>query len=205
MNKKAQNTGHSSQNRKYYPKDSLITDSVICSKEVQKITEIDFPRGFLGVEIGPGGVLTPQPGLTVNLEGVSQNIVLLRDKIVNIGFFPVTITRGDTPVPGLEEVNLPLQEETDCPGVCPEDIAIEAPFQVEAVIIQPIPRSVSATDEVVVLDIVRFKIVLRTTITVVRPIINSKDGCFVKDVNEHRCETPSPRNIVLPVRPANEG
>lgn len=185
--------------------DGVLVDKVICSKEVQKVVETDLTPFLFDTEIGPGGVLSRQVGLTVN--SIAQNVVVLRDKVVNIGFINVTFTVDGTPVddPFLTGVNLPFQEETECPGACPEDTVLETPLQVEAIIIQPIPRFLAGMGGNVSLgDSIRFKVILRTTLTVVRPVIKSKDGCF-SDVNQNRCETPTPLNITLPVPPTNGG
>lgn len=208
--------------------DAILEERVICSKVVQKVAQIDIPLFSLNialanagrsdfVEIGPGGTLTPAVDLIVDESGISQNIVLLRDKVINLGFVPVTITVGGIPVSFIifeipavggttTVVTLPFQEETDCPGACPEDTVIEAPLQVETSIVQPIPAVLSnfigqiASAQ----NTIRFKVILRTTITVVRPVIRSKDSCF-SDVNQHRCETPNPSSVTLPVPTPNGG
>ncbi|MEK4031442.1 hypothetical protein MKZ02_23700 [Pseudobacillus sp. FSL P4-0506] len=51
-------------------------------------------------------------------------------------------------------------------------------------------------------DISRVEIILQTTITDVRPVIKSKDGCF-SNLNPDHCKNPSPSNIPLPVPTAN--
>ncbi|MEK4029392.1 hypothetical protein MKZ02_12765 [Pseudobacillus sp. FSL P4-0506] len=184
--------------------DSLIIDSVICSKEVKKVTELDIPLPLLPIpiEIGPGGIITPELSITVDSSGISQNVIVLKDMVVNIGYVPASSFVGGTL---LGSANIPFQEETDCPGVCPGDIAVESPLQVEAIIIQPLPNAIiPALITLGPTDIARVKIILRTTITVIRPIIKSKDGCF-SDLNTDRCKNPSPSNITLPVPPANEG
>ncbi|MFL0361422.1 hypothetical protein [Bacillus sp. PK3_68] len=192
MSKKTQNTDHSSQNQKYCPKDSFIIDSVICSKEVQKIAGVEFFQtlptsefeGNLNIEV------------VVHEERISQNIVVIRDKIVNIGVVPTTITISDTAGSLDIQEGIPFQEETECPGVCPGDVVTEAPLQVEAAIAQIIQYNNADPG----FRNFRFiiKIILRTTITATRPVIKSKDGCFI-DVNRDRCEIPFPSTIQPPV------
>ncbi|MED4687583.1 hypothetical protein [Peribacillus frigoritolerans] len=163
--------------------------------------EEDIRLDVLNVEI-VGGILTPPVEIIVDEENIAQNIVVIKDKIVNIGFIPITVIviRDNRRVIPLA-VNLPFQKETECPGACPGDTVMETPLQVEAVIIQPLPNVLTPIERrpfLAGLDVIRVKIILRTTITVVRPVIKSKDGCF-SDVNQDRCKNSTPLTITLPV------
>ncbi|MGG0251590.1 hypothetical protein ABEY24_25200 [Peribacillus frigoritolerans] len=200
--KKTESAHDHASNQDHCLNDSILVDSVICSKEVKKVTELDIPLAILPIEIGPGGILTPELSITVDSSGISQNVIVLKDMVVNIGYVPASSFVGGTL---LGSANIPFQEETDCPGVCPGDIAVESPLQVEAIIIQPLPNAIiPALIASGPTDIARVKIILRTTITVIRPIIKSKDGCLI-DVNPARCEAPTPLNITLPAPPTNGG
>ena len=181
--------------------DCAVVNSVICSKEVQKVGEIDIPITFLSdpeVFI-VNGVLTPPLNVIVDEGSISQNIVVLKDKVVNIGAVPITVTVGGAPVADLTGANLIFQAETDCLGVCPVDTATETPLEVEGVIIQPVPNALNPFDFSTTFDTARVKIILRTTLTVTRPVIVDKNGDMC-DVNDRRCETPN-TPIILPGLP----
>ncbi|NBJ71367.1 MULTISPECIES: hypothetical protein [Clostridia] len=169
---------------------------------MKKVAELDIPLALLPIpiEIGPEGTLTPSLTITVDSSGISQNIIPLKDMVVNIGYVPATSFVGGT---RLGSANIPFQKETTCPGVCPEDRAVESSLQVEAIIVQPLPNAIiPALITLGPTDIARVKIILRTVITVTRPVIKSKDRCFT-DVNQNRCENPTPLNINPPVPPTN--
>jgi hypothetical protein len=164
--------------------DCFVVNSLVCTKEVQKVAEVQFPLTLLpGVQI-LGGLLSPLVTLTPNLAGIVSNKTIIRNKVINIGFVPATITilGVQTPI----TVNLPFQAETDCPGACPEDILTETPLQAEAIIIQPVPTSIVGLE---IAAFVTFKVILRTTLTVTRPIIAQLPGIVpVQDVNPNRCQ-----------------
>lgn len=101
--------------------------------------------------------------------------------VINTGYLPanVTILGVETPL----QINIPFQQETHCPGVCPEDTVKESPFKIEAKVTQGIEAlGVSAAN-------ILFKVVLSTTLTVTRPVITKASNIkVVRDVNEDRCE-----------------
>jgi hypothetical protein len=180
------------KDQNHYPKDCHIIDSVICSKKVQKIAE-----SRTGFTVGFSGSTDVNIDVTVHEDRIDQNIVVIKDKIVNIGVVPVTIIVRPTSGPGsiiLEDI-LRFQEETECPGVCPEDTVTETPLQVEAVIAQAIQTG-SFNGGTPAFAIV-VKVILRTRITATRQVVKSKDGCLI-DVNENRCEAPIPSIIQPP-------
>lgn len=187
--------------KKPLPKDCTIIDSVVCSKTVQKVAQVDIAlEEFDPVDVDiVNGVLTPAVNVIIDEGRIDQNIILIKDKVVNIGAVPITITVGGTPLAEFTDANVVFQEETDLPGVCPGDTVRESPFQIEAVIIQPIPNVIVEVGEDVD-DIVRIKIILRTTITVTRQVMIDKDGNKC-DVNERRCEPTTTPIFNLPVPP----
>ncbi|MED4476402.1 MULTISPECIES: hypothetical protein [Bacillaceae] len=153
---------------------------------------------FLDVYI-VNGILTPPLNVIIDESGISQNFVVLKDKVVNIGVVPITVTIGGIPFEDLNDVNFIFQEETDCPGVCPGDNVVETPVKVEAVIIQPIPNALISYDTSEGRDTARVKIILRTTLTVTRPVTVDKDG-HMHNLNDRSCETPT-TPIILPGLP----
>ncbi|MFB4475731.1 hypothetical protein ACDI16_23085, partial [Oceanobacillus caeni] len=64
-----------------------IMKPVKCSKELQIVGEIDIPLSFLDVYI-VNGILTPPLNVIIDESGISQNFVVLKDKVVNIGVVP---------------------------------------------------------------------------------------------------------------------
>ncbi|MED4476337.1 MULTISPECIES: hypothetical protein [Bacillaceae] len=191
MNMKNKSIDYSLQN--HCPKDSLITKNVICSKTVQKIAETQRFVGF------GGGTEDINIDVTVHKNRIASNIVVIKDKIVNIGVVPVTvIIRSGTGSITFEDI-ISFQEETECPGVCPEDTVTETPLQVEAVIAQPIRLDgfVGATAFQIII-----KVILRTTITATRPVIKSRDGCLI-DLNKDLCKTQLPPTIQPPTIPGS--
>ncbi|KAB7705982.1 hypothetical protein F9802_13025 [Bacillus aerolatus] len=163
---------------------------------VQKVAEAVIPLAALGITPVPG---TPLPLITVTVDtaGIVQNATILRDKVVNMGTVPVTISvAGAVGLP----FTLQFQEHTDCPGACPEDTLIETPLQVEGTLVQPILGATIAG--LVDVDVAVVKVILRTTITVVRPLIaktNHHAFDCLQDVNPDRCETPTiPTTVTFP-------
>jgi hypothetical protein len=103
-------------------------------------------------------------------------------------------------------VNIPFQEHTDCPGACPEDTLTETPLVVEGIFNQPGVLT-TATVGGVTLNVlgILFKIILHTTITVVRPVLVDKHG-DVCDVNFDRCDdNGTPPTFTLPSTPNGNG
>jgi hypothetical protein len=144
-----------------------VINQLICSKEVQKIAEVQFPMTLLpGVEIGPSGSLVPLIQLQPNLSGIVQTSTIIKDRVINVGYLPanVVILGATTPI----TVSLPFSQITDCPGARPEDQLIETALQPEAIIIQPVPTTVVGVN---LASLVLLKVILKTRITVLRPII----------------------------------
>lgn len=189
------------RNMRQYPEQDMqhdiLVNKVVCSRQVQKVAEATIPLSALGIVLTPGEPI-PLINLTPDLAGIVQNSAILRDEVVNTGYVPATITVAGIPTP--ITVSLPFQQHTPCPGACPEDILTEAPLEVEGIIIQPVPLAV--VGGVVGVASALFKVVLRTTITVTRPMLgklNHKDLSSLCDVNHHRCENETPRTIRFPL------
>ncbi|WP_148359634.1 hypothetical protein [Peribacillus simplex] len=178
--------------------DCVVVNSVVCSKMVQKVAEITLPLTVFAP--APGGIPATSTitsiTVTPNLAGIVHNVRVIRDKIVNIGFIPATITVIAVSTAGVAATftvtaNLPFQEHTDCPGACPEDTVTESPFIVEGTFAQqgvsfvnftPVPPVIAAG--------ILVKVILRTNLTVTRPIIVDKHG-GICDVNDRRCDLPT--------------
>lgn len=173
----------SSRNTPELATDCVVVDSLICSKKVYKVAELSVPIPTLGdiISIGPGGVITPFITLTPDLTSIVSQTTVVKDMIINTGYLPanVTILGITTPL----QINIPFQQETICPGVCPEDTITESPFKMEAKVTQGIEAlGVSVAN-------ILFKVVLSTNLTVTRPIVTKNPTIkAVKDVNADRCE-----------------
>lgn len=179
--------------------DCVLVNSVVGSKMVQKVAEITLPAlAFGGIELADIVSIVVVP----NVAGITHTATVIRDKVVNIGLIPVTITItlvGGVVVAPLT-TSIPFQEHTDFPGACPEDIVTETPFVVEGIFNQPGVPVIDALG-VITLTGILIKVVLRTTITVTRPIIMDANG-GICDVNDRRCETPTtPPTFTLPAPP----
>ncbi|QGH34638.1 hypothetical protein GI584_11615 [Gracilibacillus salitolerans] len=166
--------------------DCVVVNSLVGTKSVQKVAELTLPLTALGLDVLEDLVSVQ---LVPNLNEVTQNARILRDKVVNIGVLPVTIT---VTIAGVEapvtlDTTIPFQEHTDFPGACPEDTLQETPLEVEGIFTQP---GVPVVTGPVVGDLVTgilFKVILRTNITVTRPIIQDAQG-NICDVNPNRCD-----------------
>ena len=170
--------------------DCILVNSVVGSKVVQKVAESIFPFTAFTAAI-PATAVIVSVNIVPNLAGIVHNVTIIRDKVVNIGFIPATITVTSlvATVPTLFTLTtrLPFQEHTDCPGACPGDIVTEAPFVVEGTFAQPGVPLVTVAGTGVTLEAILVKVILRTTITVTRPLImDSKGG--ICDVNDRRCD-----------------
>lgn len=163
--------------------DCVVVDSLVCSKKIYKVAELSVPIPTLGdiISIGPGGVITPLITLTPDLNGIVTQVTVVKDMVINTGYLPanVTILGITTPI----QINIPFQQETVCPGVCPEDTIKESPYKIEAKVTQGIEAlGISVAN-------ILFKVVLSTNLTVTRPVITKNPNLkVVKDVNEDRCE-----------------
>jgi hypothetical protein len=163
--------------------DCILVNSVVCTKTVQKVAELTLPAVTIGdiITVGPGGVITPLIQLVPDVTNIVSNVIVIRDKVINTGFLPANIVIAGITLP--VSVNLPFQNETDCPGACPEDTVTETPFQVEAIVVQGIEAlGISVAT-------IRLKVVLRTTLTVTRPLLAKipNNLKIIQDVNPNRC------------------
>ncbi|MED3984288.1 hypothetical protein P4646_09580 [Peribacillus simplex] len=171
--------------------DCIVVNSVVCSKMVQKVAELPFALTAFSADI-PATATILSVTVTPNLAAIVHNVRVIRDKVVNIGFIPVTVsvvftaTPGGTPATVTATANLPFQEHTDCPGACPEDTVTESPFIVEGTFAQP---GITLGLEELVPGIL-IKVILRTNLTVTRPVIVDKHGGLC-DVNDRRCDLPT--------------
>lgn len=184
--------------------DCVLVNSVVCTKTVQKVAEVVLPiTVFAGL-----GALEDLVAVDVvpNLAGVTMNASVIRDKVVNIGVIPatITVTIAGVALPVTLTTSLPFQEHTDCPGACPGDTLTETPLEVEGIFVQPGVPVVGITG-VTLVEGILFKIILRTTLTVTRPLIaksNNLNFDCLQDVNPHRCETTTtPTTIQFPTPP----
>jgi hypothetical protein len=179
--------------------DCVLVNSVVGSKMVQKVAEITLPvTTFGGVDLADILTISVVP----NLAGITHNVTVIRDKVVNIGLIPatITVTLAGVALPVIITTSIPFQEHTDFPGACPEDTVTESPFVIEGVFTQPGVPVISALG-VVTLTGILIKVVLRTTITVTRPVIMDPHG-GICDVNDRRCDTSTtPPIFNLPAPP----
>ena len=183
--------------------DCVLVNSVVGSKMVQKVAEITLPLGVFG-EIDLADILSVT--VVPNLAGITHNVRVIRDKVVNIGLIPatITVTLVDVATPVVITTSIPFQEHTDFPGACPEDIVTESPFVVEATFTQPGVPIVTGPVVGDLLTGILFKVVLRTTITVTRPIIMDSHG-GICDVNDRRCDDTGTPSFTLPAPPTTGG
>jgi hypothetical protein len=177
--------------------DCIVVNSLVCTKTVQKVAELTIPAVTIGtiITVGPGGVITPLIQLVPDVSNVVNNILVVRDKVINTGFLPANIVVAGITLP--IAVNLPFQNETDCPGACPEDTVTETPFQVEAIVVQGIEAiGISVAT-------IRLKVILRTTITVTRPLLAKipNNLQIIQDANPNRCTNSN--NTLTTSRPAD--
>ncbi|WP_077702422.1 hypothetical protein [Virgibacillus dokdonensis] len=166
--------------------DCFLINSLVGTKTVQKVAEISLPLTlFPGVDLSNLLSINVVP----NLDAVTQNATVIKDKVVNIGLLPtnisVTAVGGD--VVDIGVVDIPFQAHTDFPGACPEDMVQETPLEVEGIFNQEGISLVDTTGTEIV-DGILVKVVLRTTITVTRQVIKDAEGNFC-DLNQNRCET----------------
>ncbi|WP_140322018.1 DUF3794 domain-containing protein [Oceanobacillus rekensis] len=179
--------------------DCTVVDSLVCSKKVQKVAEVTLPLGLFPDLPDITDIVSVN--VVPNLAGITQNVRIIEGKVVNIGIVPATITVTilGVDVPVTFTTSLPFQAHTDCPGACPEDTVTEAPLQIEGIFVQPGVPVVDVAGLEIVTGIL-IKIILRTTITVTRPVIVDKHGYFC-DLND-RCKADNPPTFVLPALPA---
>ncbi len=174
--------------------DCVLVNSVVGSKMVQKVAEATFPFTAFVPAI-PAGSEIINVVVAPNLAAVVRNTRILRDKVVNIGLLPVTITvtflapGAAAPDTAVLATSLSFQEHTDFPGACPEDTVIESPFVVEGIFSQEGTPFITGAG-VVTTDAILIKVVLRTNITVTRQVIVDPHG-GICDVNDRRCDPPT--------------
>src|SRR5699024_2766628 len=162
--------------------DCVVVDSLVFSEKVYKVAELSIPVSTLGdiISVGPGGVISPLITLTPDLSGLVSQVTVVNGMVINTGYLPANIN-----VVGLQlpiQINLPFQQETSSPGICPEDTVNESPFKIESVVIQGVEALGVSVANIV------FKVVLSTNLTVTRPVITKTPNLqVVRDVNEERC------------------
>ena len=146
-----------------------------------------------------------QISIVPDLANIVINRRVIKDKVINMGFVPTTITvtpPGGTAVE-VGPFNIPFQLHTDCPGACPEDTVIETPFVLEGTFAQPGISVVVGTGKTELGFVA--KAIFRTTLTVVRPVLVDKHG-DVCDVNFDRCDNNgTPPTFTLPSTPNGNG
>ncbi|WP_233880118.1 hypothetical protein [Virgibacillus halodenitrificans] len=179
-----------------------VVDRVICRKEIQKTAEFLLP-----VSVGPlntGLIATLTTFLGVDLEalnaevepnytGIVQEITVLKDKVINLGYIPASlnITLLGAPVISLP-IRIFFQEHTDVKGVCPGDIVYESDPKVEAVLNEPLIGT-DANGGLVV-NLLLFKAIVRTNLTVIHRGVE-RNGHFY-DMDENRC---APSAMPVPI------
>jgi hypothetical protein len=182
----------------------VLVNSVVGSKTVQKVAETTLPLGVFLAALTLADIISIN--VVPNLSGITTNARIIRDKVVNIGLIPATFTISTTIV-GSElltfNTTIPFQEHTDFPGACPEDLLQETPLQVEGTFVQPgVP--VLDVAGLTLVDGILVKIILRTTITVTRPILLDAEGNFC-DVSDRCTTTGTPPVFILPAPPTGGG
>nr|QRZ19536.1 hypothetical protein JUJ52_07710 [Virgibacillus sp. AGTR] len=184
--------------------DCFVVNSLVGSKTVQKVAETTLP-----ITLFPNlPVIGDIVSITVvpDLDNITQNARIIKDKVVNIGVVPATISVSIAGValPDVLTTTIPFQAHTDFPGACPQDMLQETPLEVEGIFTQPGVEVVDATGTGLIEGIL-VKIVLRTTITVTRQVIKDPEGNFC-DVDPNRCEkTATPPSFMLPTPPNGNG
>jgi len=185
--------------------DCTVVNSVVGTKSVQKVAEVTLPiTAFAGLDVLDDLVSVD---LVPNLDAITMNSRVIKNKVVNIGLLPVTITitllDGVTLAP--LSTTIPFQEHTDLPGACPGDTLNETPLEVEGIFTQP---GVPVITGPVVGDLVTgilFKVVLRTNMTVTRQLMQDGQGNLC-DLNPNRCDdTTTPPSFTLPTPPNGGG
>jgi hypothetical protein len=198
-----QNASDCCCNQKAQPKmmppsvECLKVLSVICTKSVQKVAELAVPTAVLF----PGLALTEEQlalitftNVTADPNGIVMRGTLIEGKVINSGFVPVTATisiLGVLATPITVTLNLPFQEETECPGACPGDDLQETVPVIEAVLTPVITPAVSIGG-LLALGLITFKVIIRTQITVSREKLVQAGVNVIGDINPDRCTTLQP-------------
>jgi len=190
-----------------YHDQGALVEKVVCSKDVQKTAEFLLPAAVGPL---PLDTITDLLGATFNItvtpdyNGVKQEVTVIKDQVINFGYIPATLNVSGT-IPGLDLANIPIriffQEHTDCPGACPGDQVIETAPVVDAILNEPL---IGNGPDGSFINLLLFKAVLRTHITVVRQGIK-RDG-KICDLDSRRCDTtglPQTINSPLNLTPNN--
>jgi len=211
----ASNSHHHKQNRcgrchndfdrcncKEHHEQGALVEKVVCSQDVQKTAEFLLPAA-----VGPNPLLDLVLDLlagivnvrvTPDFSNIQSEITVIKDQVINFGYIPATLDVEGT-ILGIVDISLPIQiffqEHTDCPGACPGDQVIETPPVVDAVLNEPLiatgPNGTS-------LNLLLFKAVIRTHITVIRQGIERNGK--ICDLDSRRCDpTGAPIAINSPL------
>jgi hypothetical protein len=178
------------QCRKYKDEGALV-EKVVCSKEVHKKAEFLLPAAvgtnpLLDIVLGLlGGVVNVR--VTPDYTGIKSEATVIHDEVINFGYIPATLDVEGT-ILDIVDLRIPIQiffqEHTPCPGARPGDKVIETPPVVDAFLNEPL---LATGTEGTTLNLLLFKAVIRTHITVVRQGIK-KNG-KVCDLEPDRCES----------------
>ncbi|MEC2073650.1 hypothetical protein [Alkalihalophilus marmarensis] len=170
----------------------LKVNSVICTKSVQKVAELDLPILDLLPDVTDLSLISFS-NITANPNGIVMRGTLIDGKVVNSGYVPITVTINVAGVPVLQGVsfNLPFQAETECPGACVGDDLQETVPVIEAVI-PPVITPVIPVGDIVSIGTITFKVIIRTQITVSREKLVQAGVTVLGDINPDRCTTLQP-------------
>lgn len=166
----------------------LKVNSVICSKTVSKVAELTVPAVDIGI---PADTDLALVDFTVvpNPSRIVMRGTLVNGVVINSGYVPVAVS---IVVAGVElpsiTINLPFQEETNCPGACAGDDLQETQPVIEAVL-NPVFTPQLSVGGINLAGTVTFKVILRTTITVSREKLVYSAVNVIYDINEDRCGT----------------
>ncbi|ADC51836.1 hypothetical protein BpOF4_18985 [Alkalihalophilus pseudofirmus OF4] len=171
----------------------LKVNSVICTKSVQKVAELRVPTVELGIGDDIDLALISFSNVTANPNGIVMRGTLIDGKVVNSGYVPVTanINIAGVALPIEVSLNLPFQEETECPGACVGDDLQETVPVIEAVL-EPVITPGITVAGAVSLATITFKVIIRTQITVSREKLVQAGVTVLGDINPDRCTTLQP-------------
>ncbi|WP_281658401.1 hypothetical protein [Halobacillus sp. Cin3] len=170
--------------------DCFVENALVGTKQVQKVAESTLPLSLFPADgITFGSLVSVE--VVPDLENITMNARIIKNKVVNIGLIPAAVTvnflDGDGALAtGVLNTSIPFQAHTDFPGACPEDTLTETPLEVEGIFTQ---EGVPIVDlaGLGLVDGIIVKIILQTTITVTRPVIRDAHGT-VCDLNPDRCK-----------------
>jgi hypothetical protein len=167
--------------------DDVLINKIVCSRSVHIPAETQTV--FF---ISPGLIIST--ALTPDLSGIVLNSTVLEDAVITTGYVPVTITLEMSNSIFIFPIDLPFQKLIPCPGARPRDTLTAAPAEIDIIIIQQVPM---VTTQGQLIFSLLFKVILRTKITVTRPMIGKlgqKSTSCLKDVCRHRPEA-EPRTV----------